>query len=76
MSYLIIVQGIPKRIPNLTITFPIWIIAKATWIILQITISPEDVLIRTCIQSGFNLFDVKFIRVLTSAFNIIDSALG
>ena len=61
MGNLGIVQGLPNRIPRLTLYYPISLIAKATQLIFHPTFSTDDFPIGTRTQSGFTLFIVTSI---------------
>ena len=52
-----IVNGLPNRIPQLTVTFPIFLIAKDNQLIRQPTFSTYGVVIGNLIQAGFTFFN-------------------
>ena len=73
MEDLGVVQGLPKHTLQLTVTCPIYMIAKATWLICHQTVSTEYVTISTHIQAGFTFFNITPVRVFTSVLDVINA---
>ena len=73
MKELGIVQLLSKKIPQLTITCPFYMVAKAIQLIFQPIFSTEYFSIGTSIQAGLIFFNDTPIIVFTLAFNVIDS---